>query len=259
MRTEALRKRAALLVLSLEENAADSLSTAIEYYFDTEKPTAWKHAIMLAGHSVEMFLKVALSREDLALLYVNRLDGHTVNYLEAIKRLDQVGVKLSAEEQEDIRALRQARNELEHLEIVISQDKVEVTLARVMRFLDSFLPRLDIDIATILNGSNLFLEFKQAIQPAEEWLAQAKALAEEQVPWRAVAQGADLQVVFCESCSSETVPVGDGIDTPTCTHCRAEFPDCEKCDNCGSYILDGIAEEDVGMCESCWSWNLDRE
>jgi len=238
--------------LPLEANALDSLATAIEYYFDGKKPTAWKYAIMLAGHAVELFLKLALARKDPSLIYEDKHGGWTVNYAMAIERLAEVGVELSDQERQDIKALRRSRNDLEHLEATISRAQVDNTLVRAMRFLDGFLPMIDIDIATVIPDRERFLEFKQSIQSAEEWLAKAEKLAEEKIPYREVKDGARFDRVFCPECYGETVTIGENMGVPICEQCHSEFPDWEYCDSCGTPIPEGIPKDDVGMCEACW-------
>lgn len=248
-----------MLSLSIQENAVDSLATAIENYFDDKKPTAWKHAIQSAAHAVELFLKVALEAHDPVLVFKNKQSGFTVGYDMAIARLAEIKIEITAEEQNDIRVIRELRNKLEHADAVVTRPEVEEALARAMRFLDAFLPGLDIDIADAIPDKERFLEFKQSIQPAAEWMKQAEGIASASVPWRDVQKGAVYEVVLCPECFGEAVAVGDGIEVPKCVHCLEEFPNWEYCSSCGTPILEGIAEGEVEICEACWDhrWNKD--
>ena len=248
-----------ILSLSIQENAVDSLTTAIENYFDDKKPTAWKHAIQSAAQAVELFLKVALEAHDPQLIFKNMQSGFTVGYDMALERLAGIGIEITDDEQNDIRVIRQLRNKLEHADAVATRAEVEEALARSMRFLDAFLPALDIDIADLIPDKHRFLEFKQSIQPASEWMKQAEGIASASVPWRDVQKGARYEVVLCPECFGEAVAVGDGIEVPKCVHCLTEFSEWETCPSCGTPILEGVAEGELEICEACWDhrWNKD--
>ena len=75
------------LVIILEENAMDSLVHSIEHYLFGKRKSDWKYIILHVFHAVELFLKARLVKHDPKLIYTNRKSGHTVNCVEAIKRL----------------------------------------------------------------------------------------------------------------------------------------------------------------------------
>lgn len=239
------------LSLTLEQNAIDSLSTAIEYYFDETKPTAWKYTIMLAGHAVEQFLKVALERVDPMLLHMDKRDGPTVGYRLALSRLVETGLVLSEEEESDLKAIRESCADLEYPEVYLTRDEVDATLARTMRFLDVFLPKVDRDIAALLPDKKRFLEFKQAIALTQEWLG-ARATTRLNLAARALRRGEKVDSVACTKCRKGTVLIGAGIETPICEHCQAEFSTFEYCGTCATPVLEGIPKAYAGTCEACW-------
>lgn len=255
-------KKARLFSIDLADNAADSLATAIDYYLDRKNPTWWKYTVMLTAHAVELYLKVRIAEVDYGLLFDKKNPDFSVGYDTAVQILKDNGVVLSASEISDIKAIRRMRNAIEHLETTIKAEALERYLARVLRFLDEFLKEeLDTDIGTALSDiPERFREFKEAIYEAEEWLRLASEAASERMPSvRDLHKGARGEYAFCTECGNETVVVADHIDVPTCEYCRAEFPNCEYCDTCGTPVLDGIPEDDVGMCESCWEYRLDRD
>jgi hypothetical protein len=237
------------LSLTLEQDAIDSLSTAIEYYFDETKPTAWKYTIMLAGHAVEQFLKVALALHDPMLLRMDKKDGPTVGYRLALSRLVETGLVLSEEEASDLKVIRESCADLEYPEVYLTRDEVEATLARTMRFLDVFLPKVDRDIAALLPDKMRFQEFKQAIALANEWLTRA-GTTRLNMATQALRRGEKVDFVSCPKCQG-TVIVGVGVETPICEQCQAEFGAMEYCGTCGRAILEGIPKQNAGTCHSC--------
>lgn len=85
------------LVIALEENAMDSLVHSIEHYLYGKRKSDWKYIVLHAFHAVELFLKARLAKHDPKLIYTNRKRGHTVNCVEAIKRLtDEVNIPMSS-------------------------------------------------------------------------------------------------------------------------------------------------------------------
>ncbi|AFY36887.1 hypothetical protein Lepto7376_0454 [[Leptolyngbya] sp. PCC 7376] len=84
------------LVITLEENALDSLVHGIEHYLHGKRKSDWKYTILHVFHAVELMLKARLAKYDEKLIYSNRKNGHTINCSEAVKRLiDEANIPLS--------------------------------------------------------------------------------------------------------------------------------------------------------------------
>jgi hypothetical protein len=140
------------LVLTLEDNAMDSLVHGVEHYLYGKRKSDLKYVVLHVFHAVELFLKARLAQKDEKLIYNRK--GNTVNTLEALVRLiKEVNVPLDSYVEcqfnqdtnkpkyvmiGDLEQLRQARNGIEHN--VVELDKAQVTnfLGAAFRFLDDF-------------------------------------------------------------------------------------------------------------------------
>lgn len=137
-------------VITLEENAMDSLVHGIEHHLYGKRKSDWKYVILHVFHSIELFLKARLAKYDATLIYTNRKDGHTVNCDEAVNRLaNEVNIPLDGyvERQSnnkkykltgELGKLRRARNDIEHKEASLDKDEVSNFLGVAFRFLDDF-------------------------------------------------------------------------------------------------------------------------
>jgi hypothetical protein len=72
------------LVITLEENAMDSLIHGIEHHLYGKRKSDWKYIVLHVFHAVELFLKARLAKHDEKLIYTNRKDGHTVSCVEGL-------------------------------------------------------------------------------------------------------------------------------------------------------------------------------
>lgn len=84
------------LVITLEDNAMDSLAHGVEHFLYGKRKSDWKYVVLHVFHAIELLLKARLAKHDEKLIYTNRKNGHTVNCSEAVKRLiDEVNIPLS--------------------------------------------------------------------------------------------------------------------------------------------------------------------
>jgi hypothetical protein len=241
----------------LRKTHSCAVDIAIEHYVNRTRRTAWKHAILNAGHAIELFLKVALDQRDPESIYTRRNDDsgvgtgirHTVGYKVAIKLLRQQGVPITDREESDVKVLRRYRDSLEHHALTITQDDVDNAMVRAMRFIDDFLPKFDVNIADVIEDRERFLQFKETIMPARVWLERAEAKAKEDLPWREVARGAKHEVLTCQDCGAEAVLYIEGEDVHRCERCKETYDTVGYCERCGAAVLGGTSDE--GLCELC--------
>jgi hypothetical protein len=112
-------------VLDLEQNAMDSLVHGVEHYVNEERPTDLKYTILHVFHAVELFLKARLAKNDPLSIFKKRRNNHTVGFQEAIELLNDLGVNISEQNQNDLNALHRIRNSIEHHQIQRSRSDIE--------------------------------------------------------------------------------------------------------------------------------------
>src|SRR5262249_17228476 len=123
----------------LFDNAIDSLQTGMHFFRDG-KP---KHAMLLVFHSIELLLKELLSRQNPILIFRNidkviTDDSQTVGLTDALVRIHNLGIILSADERATLVALQRRRNRIEHHRYESELGDRE-TLGRSLRFIMSFI------------------------------------------------------------------------------------------------------------------------
>lgn len=132
-------------VLSLEENAKDSLIHGIEHFTADKRQTDLKYAVLHTFQAIELFLKARLAKEHFTLVYESPEktgdNSKTVNFHTLLNRLDAVGVKLSEETREDLFELQKYRNKLQHHRFSEEKITVKERIGRGVRFLENFLEK----------------------------------------------------------------------------------------------------------------------
>lgn len=129
-------------VLTLEDNARDSLVHAVEHFLADERPTDLKYTVLHVFHAAELYLKARLAEAGKELIYQKKkvaVDGHTVNFKEMKKRLREVGVDLSDRDEIELNFLQRVRNSIEHHEFAGNRDNIEEYVGRFIYFLETFL------------------------------------------------------------------------------------------------------------------------
>lgn len=131
----------------LVANARDSLGHAVELLAWKDigsDHTRLKHAIMSSAHCIELLLKEKLRQVNPAFVWENidkypSLEARTVTVDTAISRLKKIGgVKITPEDETNIKALRTTRNAIEHYEWVTTEKEAKVIIGNALSFAISF-------------------------------------------------------------------------------------------------------------------------
>jgi hypothetical protein len=90
------------------ENAVDSLRIGMEYFLKERNYSSRKHAILTVFHAIELLLKERLAQTNPILIYKNidvkiTDDAQTVGIREALTRLENLGLGIPAQREENYR------------------------------------------------------------------------------------------------------------------------------------------------------------
>lgn len=258
-------------VLSLEDNAIDSLVHSVEHFVDEERPTYLKYAILHVFHAVELFLKARLAQIDSELIFgKTRKDGSrfTIPFFKARERLEEQGIIFSNQDKDNLDKLQRIRNEIEHYQFSGNSEELEDYVGRAIYFLESFL------------NKELEISLKEKIDEAEpgiyEILSKAqlfyiKRMLESGIELHPKHKGLDgYDFVNCQECEEETIVIPDPTTDDDSVHCflchtRYSFS-VEYCLRCEStnyslklleeddekFIIDNFNNEsNYGLCEVC--------
>ncbi len=142
-------------------NARDSLRQAVELLalkelgLISDDHARLKHAITNAAHSIELLLKERLGQINPAFVWENvdkypSLEARTVTVDTAISRLKNIGgIKLTDNDEKNLRSLRITRNAIEHYEWNTTEKEARVIVGNALSFAFSFAAEhLGIDLAT---------------------------------------------------------------------------------------------------------------
>jgi hypothetical protein len=126
--------------LSLLENAYDSLNASLERAeLSVVDSRAWKLAIFLLVHALELLMKERLRRDHRLLVFTNvDKPSHTVSMEVALSRLQAVGVAIEAADASAIRQAIEWRDKIAHYEFELVTDELERTYALLFEFAHSF-------------------------------------------------------------------------------------------------------------------------
>ena len=253
----------------LLDNALDYLRWATEHTTEDED-RHWKQALLNLAAGIELLLKARLQEEHWSLLFADidkasarRLrtgDFVSVDARTALSRLEEIaGVKLSDEDRQPLRVLREFRNGAQHFALDVEEEAVKALLARNLNFAvdfchdhlkDQLTEERERILAEILEAANAFSAF---VDERREVIAGRLAAAP--------------AVYDCPTCVQEnTLVLGEG--DPECAFCRARFePDYVadlgegrlpwECMSCGrTTVLLVLYNNDwgVGLCSTCGCW-----
>lgn len=248
-------------VMTLEQNAWDSLRHGLHHFVDDESDSDLKYAIFHTFHAVELFLKARLAKEAPALIYRETQgpftdDSFTVNVKEAINRLKAIDVVLSEDDTADIEALRVVRISLEHHRVSVNHATVVFYVGRVMRFLEGFLQdELDISMSMSLSNDDL-AKLRKARDDFELEIRVAKRLVDQRTD-------DDTSVLDCLECGNPTIIWPDLNTSETAwlrsgrclmPSCASSFivANCAKCDQPLLVTDDGNSEPYFH--DYCWDY-----
>ena len=203
-------------LLTLEKNALDSLTHAVEHLSANERDTDLKYTVLHIFHAIELFLKARLSQAGLELIYRNKkieADGFTVNFGELQNRLKAIGVVLSEQNRDDLKFLQRVRNSIEHHEFAGNYEEIENYVGRAMRFLRVFLYKeLGIDLQDELNESTY-----QALLDA--FGSYTEQMSEQAISLHPKDFGVEHDLLLCEKCDEVAVAFPDPTSTDGTIHC----------------------------------------
>lgn len=240
------------LRLALTENALDSLQEGMRHFAERLRPNDLKYALLLTAQSVEMFLKARLGKEHRLLILKDPGDlspsPRTVDCAGALSRLSAAGVALSRADVNDVQAIRDIRNRLEHYEVDILEEDAERALGRAFAFLDRFLAaELNIALQDHLPEESYFIA-KKASLDYQEALRRACSEIENRLRSIPPDERAKYQVLECDFCGQMTVLYPNPDQIPP-SHVRCYFCDqrhvVARCTWCGALTTWGE------FCEHC--------
>ncbi|KAF0145259.1 MAG: hypothetical protein FD156_1090 [Nitrospirae bacterium] len=289
-------------IIDLEQNALGSLLHGIEHYVDALKwfdsKTNTKHrshfrgeikhfeilifkhlkfTIMHVSHAIELFLKARLAKAHQLLIYLkpeNEIndDTLTVGFDSLLGRLKNIGVILTKEETDDLKALRKTRHSIEHHEIQKDIESVKMYIGRATRFLEKFLNNeFNIKLKEeILNdeslekdGEEMYRTLSEAIYSYEERLQKAKGEMNEYLPYDSKERFIDKEIALCKLCGEETIIIPDDRyddKRAECFFC-GEIYFYEHCNRCGLPILSfrPLKAGEYSPCSYCWHEIMSKE
>ena len=259
------------LVVTLEENAMDSLVHGIEHHLYGKRKSDWKYVILHVFHSVELFLKARLAKHDEKLIYKNRQNGYTVTCITAINRLiNDVNIPLHSyvkhkegnkyELSGELKELQQARNNIEHKEVSLDKEAVNRFLGVAFRFLDDFVSReLGLSLSEELDALDetrweeiTDMEEEVIEQNSYKTLSQAYLSYYKSMSDRGVSLHpkdlVDHSLFNCECCNEEAIIYPDPRSSSritSCYNCRAMY-EVSICLMCDQFYIEFLSEWEKG-------------
>lgn len=247
--------------LSLLENAADSLNEALRKVDmgSAYDPRPYKFAVLHFTHAVELLFKHHVAEAHPLLIYKNPFSKQlgkeaTIGLWEAIQFFQNEDKKLKPETLEDLKWIKQLRNNIEHYKFEMDPREARLTMGRLIRALNEFHEEHDFtELASLIESDcrhtydKLANEYKQKLHEAQR----AAEEADDMQPQRCLACGELGTMAFetrdllrCFFCDST-------FDMHECIQCSGRFPDLLMsvwndehpphvdwiCEGCEDYIL----------------------
>jgi hypothetical protein len=193
----------------LLSNARDSFRQAVEllaWRHVGSDQTQLKEAITHSAHCIELLLKEKLRQIDPASVW-QKPGATTVRPGMAIDLLKKSGVVFSANDEKNLKSVRDTRNEIEHYEWYATESDARVMIANVLSFAVSFArEQLKIDLASEFKKDDTW---QSLIDELHEFVrAHGERLD-------AKARDSGGSAIECDKCGYLTVPHSGG----TCEVC----------------------------------------
>jgi hypothetical protein len=258
-------------IITLEQNAFDSLQHGAEHFFDNSRETDLKYAVLHLSHAIELLLKARLAKEGLEQIYLSKeqpidLEGFTVGYDEAVKRLKRFQIGFDTDQLKNLGFLKKVRNSIEHNYISGQREVIQDYVAEAFKFVRDFsLKHLDITLKEKLDlsiyeslNSNLYSYEERIIKAGEE----ISHFREKEFPTKGL-RAKDLmeydsihQDTECPTCGEATVPVPDPKsedESVRCYHCDERFyvQFCIECNLPTLYTEPESEDTYFPFCEDC--------
>lgn len=243
------------LVLSLQDNAFDSLTHAVEHFIDTQHPNYLKYAVVHTFHAIELFLKARLSKEHESLIFekpeeMGKEGAKTVSFTTLLKRLRAVRVDIPGYQIRVLEDLQRVRNQIEHFQIEKPKADVGKFLAEAMLFIEPFIKHsFGVSLRDSLS--------RPTYETLDQQVAQhVKKLKESEGKLRRTLEELKLDdgsVFVCPFCQKERVIQAKNGTASVCLFCKRT---CYfiKCDSCGKALVtkeDPQAAAEYGYREFC--------
>jgi hypothetical protein len=224
-------------------NAVDSLKIGMQFFLkdDEDNYSSRKHAILTLFHSIELFLKEYLFRQNPILIYKNidakiTEDSLTVGIKDILMRLDNLHHSIPTEEKAIIEKIQARRNRIEHHRYDHKEEDGTV-IAESLQFIMYFVEFwLEANLGTEI-GPELLAKIQRIIFSYNE----REALAEYRLKQWTKKHWSDWD----EEQSDYPEEFRGTLDCPICGQCHLVIEQGEVfCFHCNSPI-------DAAECENC--------
>ena len=235
-----------VLPSDIYRNAVDSLKIGMEFFLKEDNYSSRKHAILTLFHSIELFLKEYLFRQNPVLIYKNidakiTEDSLTVSIKDILTRLDNLHDSIPVSEKATIEKIQARRNRIEHHRYDHKEEDGTV-IAESLKFIMYFVEFwLEANVGTEI-GPELLAKIQRMIfsYNEREGLAEYRLKQwmkkhwpdwdEEQSDFPEEFEGT-LDCPICDQCHL-VIEQGDVF----CFHCNSPI-DAAACENCGVTYL----------------------
>ena len=225
-----------MLTLDLLSNAMDSIVHGLEHYVEgLNSATNYKFAILHIAQGIELILKERLRQEHWVLIYdkVEKPNkSRTIDFETAVARLQSI-CKLSLDKYIDgLRGLRNARHEIEHYKVSLSEKEAAMLIGSNIPFLIEF---LEDELKTTLQEHIRDEETWQELLLIESVFAKAIRKASEEAEWLLSCREKDdeyPQIISCPLCGLEFFVIkGNNDKQAECLLCKhvSELKECLRC------------------------------
>jgi len=244
------------LELDLLENAIDSIVHGLEHYVEGHRSiTNYKFVILHITQGVELILKERLSREHWVLIYekVEKPDkSRTIGFETAVERLQSI-CNISLDKYiKGLRRLRNARHEIEHYTVSLSEQEATALIGSNIPFLMEF---LEDELETTLK-EHIAEEIWQELLLIEEVYSRAKKKADEEITllgWDEK-DGGYLWLKSCPLCGEEYFVRKDRHEQEArCLFCN-HVAQLEECWKCGELFPAGDLFAEGSLCADCTAY-----
>ena len=238
---------------SMLENGIDFIVRGVDGFFwpDDDPARAYKYALLNLFSGVLLILKERISRVNPSAIFVK--GNKTLGFDEVIEKIESVaGVKLSPQEVNLLRKVRNLRNKIEHHQFEVDRRETDLLVGELASFVCLFLrDHLGIPLENHIDGGTWhYMQDLRAIaarvesEEYDKWSLRAESyrrmsdeelskLAEDE-PYHPKHNPDPIGVEYCEECYEMSVAIMEG-DIAVCTNaeCRSvsQVPRCLRCND----------------------------
>lgn len=247
-----------MLTLDLLHNAIDSTVHGLEHYVEGRRSaTNYKFAILHIAQGVELILKERLRQEHWVLIYdkVEKPNkSRTIDFETVVARLQSICKLSLAKYIDGLRGLRNARHEIEHYKVSLSEQEAATLIGSNIPFLMEF---LEDELKTTLQEHIKDEETWQELLEIESVFAKAITKAREEVEWLLGHREKDEEypeIISCPLCGLEYLVIkGKNDKEAECLLCKhvSELKECLRCYKL--FPADDWSAEG-GLCADCTTY-----